>query len=397
MELIAKIEVKATQTQWELLCRTANRYNEACNWLSAQAFQSNTFGKPGLQKNFYYALKENFALSAQMALLCIYKVADAYKSSYKKKKREKVCQVRSLGSMSYDDRVLSYNVAKNTVSIWTLEGRQTLSFLCGNHQKSLLKTRHGQSKLLFVGGKLFLLPTCQVASTPIEPTQHVLGVDMGIENIATDSDGNMYGQSVRKRRRRFHQTRRSLQKKGSKSAKRKLKRRSKKEKRFIQDVNHCISKQLVKLAKRTKRAIAMENLSGIRSRTRALPRDLRRELNSWAFFDLQQKVEYKALLNGVASVSVSPAYTSQTCSLCGHCEKANRRSQSEFVCRACGAQLHADRNAACNIASRGVVSLPVWRPVEVVLSDVRGMPNLSPASSVGAFKPLPERSEGGGS
>jgi transposase len=74
--------------------------------------------------------------------------------------------------------------------------------------------------------------------------------------------------------------------------------------------------------------------------------------------DLRQKIAYKAQLAGVPVYTVNAAYTSQTCHLCGHRERKNRRSQSEFSCQKCGAQCHADINVAINIASRGAVNLP---------------------------------------
>ena len=131
-----------------------------------------------------------------------------------------------------------------------------------------------------------------------------------------------------------------------------MKERSGREARFRNDVNHVLSKAIVKKAQRTKRTIVLEDLSGIRNRVRA-SRELRRELHSWAFYDLRKKIEYKAKRDGVEVLFVDAAYTSQTCSQCGYCDKRNRKSQSVFVCRECGTQSHADLNAARNIAEKG--------------------------------------------
>jgi len=117
----------------------------------------------------------------------------------------------------------------------------------------------------------------------------------------------------------------------------------------IVGTNHCIAKELVKRAKRTKQGIALEDLKGINLRTR-VRRDTRAERGNWSFDQLGQFIEYKAALYGVAYVEVDPRYTSQRCAACGHTEKANRRSQSEFLCRACGHTAHADVNAAINIS-----------------------------------------------
>ena len=157
---------------------------------------------------------------------------------------------------------------------------------------------------------------------------------------------------VRHRNRRL---RHKLQHKGTKSAKRLLKKRSRKESRFAKDVNHCVSKQLVAAAQRTGRGIALEDLTGIRGRARSR-KPQRATLHSWSFAQLGAFVSHKAQSAGVPVVFVDPAYTSQTCSACGRVDKKARTNQATYHCTnaQCGVSLHADENAAVNIASRGV-------------------------------------------
>ncbi|MFB3131144.1 MAG: RNA-guided endonuclease InsQ/TnpB family protein [Rhodothermales bacterium] len=119
-----------------------------------------------------------------------------------------------------------------------------------------------------------------------------------------------------------------------------------------------ISKWLVEKAKDTGCAIALEELSGIRKRT-TVRKSQRARHHSWSFFQLRSFIEYKAKRAGVPVVLVDPRNTSRTCSACGHCEKKNRKSQSEFVCRACGHSMNADWNAALNIGARGAFNLPM--------------------------------------
>jgi IS605 OrfB family transposase len=149
-------------------------------------------------------------------------------------------------------------------------------------------------------------------------------------------------------RHRHRRLRRKLQHKGTRPARRKLKRLSGKEKRFANDVNHCISKQLVNTAKGTRRGIGLENLTGIRERV-TVSRRKRAELHSWSFADLGTKIAYKAQRAGVPVAYVDPRNTSRQCSQCDHVDKASRRSQAKFVCTACGCASHADYNAARNI------------------------------------------------
>ena len=207
-----------------------------------------------------------------------------------------------------------------------------------------------------------------VADLPDKPEVVVdgfLGVDLGIAKIATTSDGKYYsGTKVKNLRRRNFKLRQKLQAKGTKSAKRLLKRRRRKESRFATDVNHCISKRLVQVAKGTHRAIVLEDLKGLRERAKkgtrkTVNKTMRQALSGWAFYQLRRFIEYKAKAAGVAVIYVDPRNTSRTCSKCGHVDKKSRKDQEHFVCTACGHALNADINAAINIANRGAeVSQP---------------------------------------
>jgi IS605 OrfB family transposase len=122
--------------------------------------------------------------------------------------------------------------------------------------------------------------------------------------------------------------------------------------------------------------IALEDLSGIRERTRARGGDARNRLSGWAFAQLGAFIAYKAQLAGVPVVHVDPRYTSQTCPECGHRDRSNRKSQSEFRCKGCGHEDHADINAARNIRNaalspgRALVA-PVTLTIE--LDNPRGL------------------------
>ncbi|HLJ81548.1 MAG TPA: transposase, partial [Ktedonobacterales bacterium] len=164
-------------------------------------------------------------------------------------------------------------------------------------------------------------------------------------------------------RARFSRFRHKLQTRHTTSSKRLLKKRSGRERRFCKDVNHCLSKAIVSTAKDTRRGIALEDLQGIRSRVNGSKRQ-RRVLHSWAFAQLRSFIAYKARLAGVPVVYVDPAYTSQTCSRCGHCEKANRVSQARLLCRSCGFSAHADLNAAENIRRAALSCSRTSRPVD---------------------------------
>lgn len=353
MKLTAKVKLLAGDQQRGALLQTMRVANEACNYISDYARENETYGKYALQKAVYYDVRERFDLSAQLVVRCLARVGDAYKLDRKSKR-----VFRPLSSIAYDDRILKWKLDRQEVSIWSVEGRLSIPFAAGPRQLELLKNRQGESDLVFHRGKLYLFATCNVEEPDPIDVDGALGVDLGVTNIAVDSDGEFHSAShVKSVRHRHKRLRSKLQKKGTKSAKRRLKKLSGKESRFAHDVNHCISKHLVNKAQRTHRAIALEELTGIRDRVRAR-RSQRYQLHSWSFHDLRQKIEYKAQLAGVPAIAVDPRNTSRTCPACGHVDKANRRSQDSFLCVSCGCVGRADHFAAVEIGRRAVVNPP---------------------------------------
>ena len=362
MKLIVQVQLRATPQQKASLERTLRTANAACDWLAAYAFETKTFAQYALHKVAYAACRAEFpALGAQAIVRCIAKVADAYKLD-----RDVPRTFRPLGSIAYDARNLSWT--EDAASIWSVDGRLRIPFVCGDRQRELLQYERGETDLVAEGGRYYLFVTVDVPDAKERKVLGWLGVDVGVVNIATTSDGdNFAGKALTAVRARANVLRKRLQKKGTKSAKRLLAKRRRKESRFASHVNHCISKQIVTAAERTERGIALENLEGIRARVRA-SRSQRRVLHSWAFADLQSKIAYKAQRAGVAVCFVDPRNTSRECRVCGHAEKANRRTRDQFACKACGHSADADANAACVIAGRAAVNRPYAGSVEVVVS-----------------------------
>lgn len=333
---------------------TVERFNEACGWIAGECFlrkQANVFEA---RKFTYHEARERFGLSSQMAQLAIKRVCDAYK-------RDKTIRVefRKHAAMPFDQRTMSFK-GIGRVSLLTLAGRVVIPMIVGSYQAERLAMPKGQSDLVLrKDGKWFLLVTVDVPDgTPI-PATDFLGVDLGIVNIATDSDGTTHcGAAVEAVRRKHNLQRKRLQKRGTKGARKKLRRVAAKESAFRRHQNHCVSKSIVESARRTGRGIACEELTGIRERVTARGGEARNRLSGWSFAQLDAFVAYKAQLAGVPVVKVDPRDTSRTCHACGHREKANRKSQAEFVCKACGHKDSADRNAARNIRALGLSKRP---------------------------------------
>ncbi|CAH2603624.1 transposase [Rhodovastum atsumiense] len=347
MKLVAAVKLVPTPEQAACLSETLTRCNAACSWLAALGFATKTFRQYNLHKAAYADLRSRFDLTAQAAVRCIAKVADAFKVN-----REVAPTFRPDAAQPYDDRIIRFVKAGAAVSIWTVQGRMVIPVVMGEHQRRLMVYRKGEVDLCCVRGKWMLAATCDIPETDDFQADDWLGVDLGIVALATDSDGKIYsGAEVEKVRQHLARRRRGLQTCGTRAAKRRLKKLAGKQRRFQAHTNHCISKALVGDAERTGRGIALEDLKGIRSRVTARG-DQRARLGNWAFAQLGGFVVYKAGCAGVPVCFVDPRNTSRACRACGCIDKRNRPTQATFKCVSCGHEAAADHNAALNIRQR---------------------------------------------
>jgi putative transposase len=355
MRLTIQLKLLPTPEQAGTLKRTLETANAACDYISQVAWESKTFRQFPIHRLEYSAVRDTFGLAAQLTVRCIAKVADAYKLD-----RKTLRTFVPLGAVAYDDRILSYIHANTAVSIWILDGRQEIPFVCGDRQRQLLASRRGETDLAFVRGAWYLFATAEVETPEPIDVDDVLGVDLGVTNIVVDSDGEVHsGRAIKNVRYRHRRLRNKLQRLGTLGSRRRLRVLAGQEYRFAKQTNHCLSKRIVAKAECTKRAIAVEDLTHIRTRIKAR-RSQRATLHSWSFAQLHAFIAYKALGAGVSVHRVDPRNTSRTCPNCGHCAKSNRKTQSAFVCLSCGFAGLADRIAAENIRvlGRALVSAP---------------------------------------
>jgi IS605 OrfB family transposase len=353
----------------DVLAATLRACNRAANAASAVAFAKDLKRRNVLQEAVYHRIKADFDLGAQAAVRTVKKVCDAYAtlkgnikagnlgpegSKRRARAESKPIAFREDAAQPFDDRILTWNLDARTVSIWTVAGRlKGIPFVCSPETLQLLESRKGESDLVMRDGMFFLIATIDVDEPDVFEPDGFLGVDLGIVNIATTSDGRVLaGRRLNRYRQRQRELRAKLQQKRTKAAKRRLKALRRRESRHAANTNHIIAKQIVATAQRTSRGIALEDLKGIRQRVTA-KKDQRARLSSWAFAQLGAFVEYKARRAGVPLVSVDPRNTSRQCSECWHTHRANRVDQARFACRSCGIVLHADLNGSRNIARRG--------------------------------------------
>ncbi len=350
MKQVIVLKLEATPEQHQALLETVEAFNRGCNYVAGVAFAKHLPNKIALQPFVYGTLRAEFGLSSQMAVRCISKAVEAYK-------RDKNIQPTFAphGAMVYDERIMSFQGVSH-VSLLTLTCRVLVPLRFGDYQADRFGRRKGQADLILREGTFYLYVTIDLPTPPpIEP-QGVIGIDMGIVQVAVTDDGESHtGEAVMQVRRRVREHRRHLQARKTRSAFKRLQKTARRQSRFVRDTNHVLSKHLVSKAMQERRALAIEALSGIRERANG-SRHLRWLLGNWAFAQLDAFLSYKCEAAGILLLSVDPAYTSQTCHACGHCERTNRKSQSEFCCQHCGLTMNADANAAKNIKARAELS-----------------------------------------
>jgi len=344
LKITLQIKIIPSQEQKRALLDTIKEANKACNQISEIAFANQTFNKFRLQKLVYHEIRGAFNLSAQMVVRCISKVSNSYKLSQSKK-----TEFRASGAIAYDIRILSYSA--NNISIWTTEGRLKVPFICYN--KEYFDFIKGEGLLVYRKGKFYISQTCDIPEKELKDTDNFIGCDFGQTDICTLSDGtNFNSKKLKEVRKKYTKVRASVQAKGTKGAKKLLKRLSGRERRFVSVNNHTISKQIVAKAIEESKGIAIEDLSNIRKTGKIKSKSQKTELNRWSFFQLRQFISYKAQMAGISLAVIPAPYTSQTCNICLHIGERNRK---RFSCKNCGNTMDADHNAAKNIAAWGCV------------------------------------------
>ncbi len=314
------------------LMRLVLEANRMCNLISEVAFASRTFAHRKLRALVYESMRLDGWNCGPSDLL----------------PKKVAAEFKPLGGIPIDKRSYSYK-RDNMVRIWTPDGFVLCRF---EARPDIMLSNKFPATLCVAGDRFFLEQVIEVHESPLINPTTWLGVDLGIVNIATDSDGQVFSGANLNGLRILHLGfGPKHQRKHTTAAGGGLRGRRRKEKLFARDVNHKIARSMVNKARDTGRGIALEDLKGIRDRI-TVRRAQRDTFGSWAFFQLRSFVEYKAALAGVEVRVVDPRNTSRTCPHCGHVDKKNRPSQAEFRCIRCGFAGRADHVAARNIAGR---------------------------------------------
>jgi len=346
MELIKTVvcKLKCSKEEYNKLMDTLRAFRDACNYISEIAWEKRCFNPVALHHFTYYDVKEKFKLTANLAIRARDRVAKSYKTN-----RKKLHKFQKL-SMDLDKRV--FRLLRNgdfRASISTIYGRVKVKLDIGDYQRELLKNPVRDAKLVFRrDNKKLYLHISVLINAPEPKGNEPVGVDIGINNIIYASNGfKVNGKPIEHRRQHFRELRRSLQKRGTSSAKRKLKQLSGRERRWITTMLHQISKAFVNTLKEGQ-YVVMEKLDGIRDSTKHR-KGYNATFHSWAFNRLQQMIEYKCLERGIPVVYIDPTNTSRRCPRCGAIDRRNRNG-NRFRCVNCGFQHNADYVASVNLS-----------------------------------------------
>ena len=351
-----KVKLNIPENRIQDILETFKQYNFALNFCIEQAWkpERKIINKSNLHRLVYYSLRKITKLPANFICSARNKACDVIKGNIVKWHNHKKATkpiFKPLSAIQFDKRTLTIRNRYSTFS--TINGRVKSNYFLGNYQKQILDDPNYEFRtatLTYKNGNFFLNITVKKPAL-IKKPEVVMGIDLGIKNIAVCSTGKFFKSGLlNDSRRQFREKRTKLQSKGTRSCKKILQRLSGRENRFSNWVLHNISHRIVNEAiNHNAEVIAFERLTDIRERAKQWRKKERAKINLWAFSKLQQYVQYKALEAGINTVFIEAKYTSQRCSKCGHIEASNR-SGLNFVCKHCGYSLNADYNASKNIA-----------------------------------------------
>src|SRR5579875_263808 len=404
--ITAKLKLITTPEQFEALRETSLAYRDALNAVSRYAFeQGKTSNVTRLHKGIYTELRTCYHLPSQLACSVERQVSATYKGLWTRLKknaehrRKKITRKRFKGldkPPTYTSPTVQYTYERDytfqrdsRVSVGTLNGRTTIPYQGYDEHLALIRqgASIGDARLWYDKTRktFYLLVSLEIKVPEPECSQlgEVVGVDVGIRYLAVTSTSTgkatfHSGKRVRHQANHSARLRKRLQQKGTRGAKRRLRRIEQRERRFKAQANHQISKQIIR--DHPHALIGLEQLTDIRERTqrrkhkrkkngkgteRVSPkaRKANRVYSQWSFAELHALISYKAVLSGSQAIKVDADYTSKACPVCGHTSDENRPHKGLlFVCQNpnCGYRLHADLVGARNITMRTLVLRQDW-------------------------------------
>ena len=344
MQRTIKIKLKDNES----LIETIRLYSEIYKYICDFGFKKKTWNQVELHKLTYKKIRKKYPKFPSALVQTVRNVAS---ETLKRTKLKNKINTKKFSSARFDKRTLRVSLEHNIISISSINGRQKFEFRENRFTKKYKDWTPTAGTLSYrKKGQLFL----NLVVEKEKPRQlsfsekDILGIDRGVNNILVCSNNQFFNSKrLKKVKGKYQYLKSVLQSKGTPSARRKLKELSGRERRFVSDTNHCLSKIV---ANSGFKVFALENLKRMTNKKNG--KKFNKKLGGWSFKQFEMFLRYKAEVLGKLVMLVNPKYTSQKCSTCGHTERANRKG-SVFKCKKCSFELHSDLNASRNIANLG--------------------------------------------
>lgn len=360
MQLAIKTEIRGDKA----LINTIQLANVVCQECIDIGLKNKTWNKTTLHHLTYQHVRQKYPLLNSSLVTA---VRDQASNMLKHLKLKRKPNKKIYSGIRLNHNTLKVYTDSKIVSLSTVEGRKKYPMTIPVYFSKKYVLKDVTAGTLFSKrGRIFLNLIVNVETPKTKNINKIIGVDRGIYTPAVTSDNHFFNSNqIRTIKGRYRYLKSCLQKADTHSAKRHLVKLAGRERRFISDVNHCISKQIVNSDCDT---IALEelNVATMKMRTkRGRKSKMSRLLGSWSPTQLLNYIRYKAEMLGKNIILVNSHYTSQACSVCGDIRKSNRNGRG-FKCAVCGFELHSDLNASRNIAylAKGKISrLTVNQPI----------------------------------
>lgn len=357
----AKVQIHPETDKIQLLLDSMRAYSDACTFVSEYIFETKDLNQVSVQKHTYGKLRSEYNLPSQMACNVVRTVIGSYKTNKANGMTWIFCRYNAPQMTLSWNR--DYSLNKDRFSVGTLNGRIKCDYDIKGMERYFDKSAYsfGTAKVVYKHDKFFLHVSVkmEINELPDANVTNVVGHDRGVRFLVSSYGSNgkttfYNGNVVKQKRAHYKSLRKQLQQIGTPSSRKRIKAVGRRENRWMQDVNHCISKALVESNPEGTLHV-LEDLSGIRSATEAVKVRGRYVMVSWSYYDLEQKLMYKAIEHKQKVIKVDPRYTSQTCPKCGHIEAGNRNHAKHiFCCRNCGYTSNDDRIGAMNLYRKGI-------------------------------------------
>lgn len=374
MDRTVRLLLRPTAAQVTTLAETLDQFTAVFNAVCTYGWQHREKNGVRLHHATYYPLKARYpALVSDLHVQARVKATEAVKSALTRLRtgRKVTCPHSRRCPARFNHHTLTVRWAEQTAVLSTTRGRQRIAFHVPAYARKYIGHKVCTADLIQRGDTFWLHVVVDVPACDVPSSGQVIGVDLGLSRPAVTSHNKFFGQRRwRELEARYFRLRRALQAKGTRSARRHLRRLKGKQLRLRRDLDHQLSRQIINSVAPGS-ILVVENLTNIRTRVKQRKGKPNRHIHGWSFAQLRSFLSYKAEEKGCTVVGVDPRHTSQTCPRCGCVSRHNRRSQSEFRCRDCGYQSNADRVGALNIRAKYLASVgmpdaggpPVNRPI----------------------------------